>query len=118
MISIVQNCTNVEARRVLSNKDWNVSELLAFIALLYVRGAYGGRNIPLESYRNKQWGVSFFSKTMARNHFREVLRFLRFDKRSTRSICLQADKFALVLDLWNKFVDNCISSYYLGQTSL
>ena len=52
MISLVQNCTNVEARRVLSNKDWNVSrsELLAFIALLYVRGAYGGRNIPLESY--------------------------------------------------------------------
>ena len=39
MISLVQNCTNVEARRVLSNKDWNVSrsELLAFIALLYVR---------------------------------------------------------------------------------
>ena len=25
MISLVQNCTNVEARRVLSNKDWNVS---------------------------------------------------------------------------------------------
>ena len=52
MTSLVQNCTNVEARRVLSNKDWNVSrsELLAFIALLYVRKAYGGRNIPLESY--------------------------------------------------------------------
>ena len=116
MISLVQNCTNVEARRVLSNKDWNVSrsELLAFIALLYVRGAYGGRNIFLESYWNKQWGVSFFSETMARNRFREILRFLRFDMRSTRSIRLQADKFALVSDLWNKFVDNCISSYKPG----
>ena len=116
MISLVQNCTNVEARRVLSNKDWNVSrsELLAFVSLLYVRGVYGGRNIPLESYWNKQWGVSFFSETMARNRFREILRFLRFDLRSTRSIRLQADKFALVSDLWNRFVDNCISSHKPG----
>ena len=98
---------------MLSNKDWNVSrcELLAFIALLYLRGAYGGRNILLESYWNKQWGVSFFSETMARNRFREILHFLRFDMHSTRSIRLQADKFALVTDLWNRFVDNCISSY-------
>ena len=51
---------------------------------------------------------------MARNRFREILRFLRFDMRSTRSIRLQADKFALVSDLWNKFVDNCISSYKPG----
>ena len=51
---------------------------------------------------------------MARNRFREILRFLRFDIRSTRSIRLQADKFALVSDLWNKFVDNCISSYKPG----
>ena len=120
MISLVQNCTNVEAQRVLSNKDWNVSrsKLLAFIALLYVRRAYGGRNIPLESYWNKQWGVSFFSETMARNRFREILQFWRFDMRSTRSIRLKADKFALVSDLWNRFVDNCISSYKPGQTSL
>ena len=39
---------------------------------------------------------------------------MRFDIRSTRSIRLQADKFALVSDLWNKFVDNCISSYKPG----
>ena len=51
---------------------------------------------------------------MARNGFREILRFLRFDMRSTRSIRLQADKFAFVSDLWNKFVDNCISSYKPG----
>ena len=51
---------------------------------------------------------------MARNRFREILRFLRFDMRSIRSIRLQADKFALVSDLWNRFVDNCISSYKPG----
>ena len=77
MISLVQNCTNVEARRVLSNKDWNVSrsELLAFIALLYVRGAYGGRNIALESYWNKQWGVSFFQRQWQETVFEKFCDF-------------------------------------------
>ena len=51
---------------------------------------------------------------MARNRFREILQFLRFDVRSTRSVCLQTDKFALVLDVRNMFVDNCISCYKPG----
>ena len=48
---------------------------------------------------------------MARNRFREILRFLRFDVYSTRSVRLQTDKFALISDVWNRFVDNCISCY-------
>ena len=55
--------------------------------------------------------MSFFPETMTRNLFREILRFLRFDVRSTRSVRLQTDKFALISDVWNRFVDNCISCY-------
>ena len=38
--SLIQNCLNVEAQKILHNDDWSVSrfELLAFIALLCVRG--------------------------------------------------------------------------------
>ena len=48
----IQSCTNVEARKVLRNNDWSVSrfKLLAFIALLYVRGAYERRDISLDSF--------------------------------------------------------------------
>ena len=56
-------------------------------------------------------GVSFFPETMARNRFREILRFLRFDVCSTSSVRLQTDKFAIVSDVWNRFVDICIFCY-------
>ena len=117
MLKHIQQCTNVEARRVLGNEEWEVSlcELKAFIALLYVRGAYGGKNFPLYNFWNKEWGVSFFQQTMSRNRCREIMRFLRFDLRSTRSACLQTDKFALISDIWNRFVDNSISCYKPGE---
>ena len=55
------------------------------MTLLYVQGAYGGKNFPLYKFWNKEWGVSFFQQTMSRNRCREIMRFLRFDLRSTRS---------------------------------
>ena len=58
-------------------------KLPTLIALLCVRGAYEGKNVPLDSFWSKK-GVLFFPETMARNRFREILRFLRFNVRSTR----------------------------------
>ena len=52
---------------------------------------------------------------MSRNRCREIMRFLRFDLRSTRSTRLQTDKFALILDISNRFVDNCMSCYKPGE---
>ena len=58
-IFLIQACTNVEARETLGNEDWSVSrfDFLAFgpIALLYVRRAYGGKNIPLDTEKNLGW---------------------------------------------------------------
>ena len=47
IISLIQNCTNVEAQKVLRKDNWLASrfELLTFLSLLYVWGAYGGKNI-------------------------------------------------------------------------
>ena len=59
-------------------------------------------------------GASVFAETMASNHFLEILRFLRFDVRNTRPIRLQTNKFALVSDVWNRSVDNCLSCYKSG----
>ena len=86
MLKCIQQCANVEAQRVLGNEEWEVSlcELNAFIALLYVRAAYGGKNLPLYNFCNEEWGVSFFQQTMSRNRCREIIRFLRFDLRSTK----------------------------------
>ena len=56
----------------------------------------------------------FFPQKKARNNFREFLRFLRFELRSTTSVCFQTDKLALVSDIWNGFVSNIIACYRPG----
>ena len=85
------------------------------MALLYVRGTYGGKNFTLHNFWNKGWSVSFFQQTMSRNCCREIVRFLCFDLRNTRSARLQTDKFALIPDIWNRFVDNSISCCKPGE---
>ena len=52
---------------------------------------------------------------MKRNRCREIMCLLCFDLRKTRSARLQTGKFALISDIWNRFVDNSISHYKLGE---
>jgi hypothetical protein len=51
------------------------------------------------------------SDTMSRSRFKEILRFIRFDDKSSRRERLQVNKFALVSDMWDRFIDNCIRCY-------
>ena len=60
-------------------------------------------------------GDVIFPEIAARNRFREILRFLHFDVRSSWSVCLQTDNFALISDVWNRCVDNSISYYKFGK---
>lgn len=48
---------------------------------------------------------------MSRDRFREIMRFLRFDMKPTRSTRLQTDKFALASDVWNNFITNSQRCY-------
>ena len=62
----------------------------------------------------KSGAFRFVQDTMSRNRFREILRFLPFDLRSTRSIRLQTDKFALISEVWKAFISNGIACYKPG----
>ena len=53
-------------------------------------------------------------KTISRNRFSKILRFLRFGTKLDRSQRLKTDRFALFLVVWNRFIDNCISCYTPG----
>ena len=82
------------------------------------RGDYNNRSVwwqKLSPLQFLEWGPSFFQQAMLRNHCRETMRFLHFDLRSTRPACLQTDKFALVSDIWNRFVGNSMSCYKPGK---
>lgn len=64
------------------------------------------KNLKLSFLWSAKWGPEFFTKTMAREKFKQILRFIRFDKRTERSRRLQTNKFALVLEIWDKFIEN------------
>lgn len=112
----IRKCTEEEASRVLGVK-WNLTpaKINAFIALLYARGAYQANNLNISYLWNKKWGPAFFSNTMSRSAFCEIMRFIRFDKKSQRSQRLQTDKFALISDIWYKFIENSQNCYKPGE---
>ena len=107
IIELIRKCTETEAFRVLGYK-WELStaKLYAFFAILYARGAYEAKNIDIALLWNKKWGPPFFSNTMSRHDFTEIMRFIRFDDRNQRSQRLQTDKFAMISEVWYKFIDN------------
>ena len=82
-----------EGQRVTENDKWSVSldELVKFISLVIARGV-GGRILPMKSMWIATWGCNLFSKTMPRDRFLEIMKYLRFDQKSKRRLNLLQDK--------------------------
>ena len=51
---------------------------------MYACEVSGKNDMPLTDLWSKNWGVAFCKQVMSRNLFKEILRFLRFDKKSSR----------------------------------
>ena len=51
---------------------------------------------------------------MSRNDFAEIMRFIRFDKKSERIQRLRTDKFAMVSTKWGQFIENSRNCYKPG----
>ncbi|KAM9342347.1 piggyBac transposable element-derived protein 4-like [Pholidichthys leucotaenia] len=114
MLQHIRDCTVAEAHRVQQSTKWDISveELRAFIALLYVRGAYN-KNLDMVSFWSEEWGLPFFRETMPRSRFREIMRHLCFDKKDNRHTG-STDKFVSIVDMWDLFVANCGACYKPG----
>ena len=108
-------CMEEGAFRVLGTKrELDATKLDAFIALLYARSAYQAKNLDVSYLWNKIWRPAFFSKTISRNDFAEIMRFIRFDRKSERSQRLRTNKFAMVSTIWDQFTENLQNCYKLG----
>ncbi|XP_072381636.1 uncharacterized protein [Diabrotica undecimpunctata] len=97
----IKSCTVAEGRRKLKDENWQISieEIEAFISLLYAREDYMAQNVSIKMLWSGTWGPQFFQETMSRNKFTEIMSFIRFDMRNTRSERLSTDKFALGLGI-------------------
>ena len=91
-----------------------VNELDTFLAIVYARGAHKVTKIKVHELWNRLWAFLIISKTMACNRFIEIMKFLRFDYKQTRSLRLATDKLALISTVWYTFVGNCLRHYKPG----
>lgn len=59
MLRHIKLCTETKARQQLQNNSWShpLEELEAFIALLYVRGVCGAKQLPIDFLWSPNWGV-------------------------------------------------------------
>ncbi|KAI4817226.1 hypothetical protein KUCAC02_009502, partial [Chaenocephalus aceratus] len=53
----------------------------------------GGHRETADTEHPHGWGNAFFNATLSRNRFRDIMRYLRFDKKETRRCRLATDKF-------------------------
>ena len=60
-------------------------EMDAVFALIYARVILGHSKLCTDDLWNKNWGPSVFRETMLRKRFLEIIRYLRFDERSSRT---------------------------------
>jgi hypothetical protein len=103
--------TNEEAKRQ-GEEDFllTLSELEAFIALQYARGLYG-KNHPVSFLWNSEYGIKIFGKTIARDRFLKILKYLRFDDKLKRQRGANMDQFLPIREVFEKFAHNCQSKF-------
>ena len=114
MIRAIIDNTNKEHQRVngeQSDLGLAEDEFLAFLGLVYARGVLLAKNDPVSAMWSKDYGRDIFRNTMPRNRFVEILRYLRFDDKNTRTARKEKDRFCLIRDIWDAFVRNCQGRY-------
>ena len=88
-----------------------IRELEKFIGLQIARGVLVEKNTPIYQLWSKEWGHPIFGKTMSRDRYKELMRHLRIDNFSTRRERRETNKFCLISETWEDFIENCKRCY-------
>ena len=58
----------------------------------------------LDELWSPETGRAIFMATMTLQRFRQIMRYLRFDDKTTRAVRVANDKLAAIRDIWDMFV--------------
>lgn len=120
MVKDIVDYTNKEAVRVTNEnklKPWQMVDTLevrAFFGLLLTAGHLKSNHQSYEVLWDNMYGPPIFRATMGRNRFKSLLRFIRFDDRSTRIFRRSQDKLAPIREIWEQVVINLRKHYIPG----
>ena len=82
--------------------ELTVTQLKAFIGILYFRGANGDQHIPANDLWSSKYSI-FYRAAMSRNLFNMWSRCLRFDNSEDRQARKVTDTYAAFRDLWEEW---------------
>lgn len=123
MINMIVVNTNIYINKMRINetstyktKDTDATEIKAVFGLLYIAGVlHGGRMNLEEFWTTDGTGCNIFPVTMGIIRFRFLLASIRLDNVHTREERRKVDKLAAVRLFFDAFVNNCKSSYVIGE---
>ena len=97
----------------IDDSDFNLHlhELESFIGLQLARGVLVGRNTAIKQLWSKEWEQPIFRNTMSRDKYAKIMKHLMFDDFQRRRQRREANKFCLIFEVWNSFIENCIKYY-------
>lgn len=110
--------TNIEAKNYI--EDWkpvDLIEMRAFFGLLMTAGHLKQNNTNYITLWSKKYGSPIFRATMSLCRFKFLLRFIRFDDKTTRSVRRTTDKLAPIRDIFEE-CNKMWSKYYIPGSFL
>ena len=114
MVKMVLDCTNAFAESVDPKLSFKKEEILAFIGLLLSRGVFCP-GIPIKEIWSSNYGIPIIKNFMSRNRYFLLMKYLRFDNKSTRSERVKSDTFCMARDLWERLIENSKACYRPNQ---
>lgn len=113
VVEIIHKHTLEEARRQ-GDESFSLTqdEISAFLGLSIIRGVFKGRGEPLPSFWDSSYGRSIFRETMSRNKFQDILRYIRFDDKQTRTRRRRQDKFTPIRKVWDNVMNNLQKCFF------
>ncbi|XP_024881294.1 uncharacterized protein LOC112460711 isoform X1 [Temnothorax curvispinosus] len=118
MIDMIVQHTNKEIERHVQEMSTNdrtysttATEIKAFIGLLYFAGVKKSAHVNIEELWSTEFGHALFKAVMCSRRFGFLAARLRFDDKNTRAERRKHDLLAPIRDLWEKFIQNCMTNY-------
>lgn len=110
--------TNEQALRIKSKwKMTDAEELYAFFGLLITAGQMKSCNQNYRIFWHSYYGSPTFPATMGLTRFEDLLRFIRFDDKTTRSERRKSDKLCPIRHIWEEVTTN-FAKYYVPSDNL
>jgi len=97
-------------------KNIDRQEFMAYLGLLYLIGIKKSHHANVkEIFASDGTGIEIARAVMSYKRFLFITRCLRFDDKTTRVERRKVDKLAAIRDFFQAFVNNCKSSFNLGE---